>query len=82
MTKFKNLKTIFDWETYPEQFKNKWYPYIDEEFERREKGPGQISLHVGYKHNRAKFFSADNYHSPLQWSGNGSVRYSINNFFV
>ena len=51
-------------------------------FERREKGPGQISLHVGFKHNRAIFFSADNYHSPLQWSGNGSFRYSINNFFV
>ena len=51
-------------------------------FESREKGPGQISLHVGFKHNRAIFFSADNYHSPLQWSGNGSFRYSINNFFV
>ena len=51
-------------------------------FENREKGPGQISLHVGFKQNRAIFFSADNYHSPLQWSGNGSFRYSINNFFV
>ena len=33
---FKNIKTIFDWETYPETFKNKWYAYIDAEFTRRE----------------------------------------------
>ena len=35
---FKNIKTIFDWETYPETFKNKWYAYIDAEFTRREEG--------------------------------------------
>ena len=51
-------------------------------YERDEEtGHGEISLHVGFKANRAIFFSADTIHSPLQWAGNGSFRYSINNFF-
>ena len=32
------IKTIFEWDTYPDHFKNKWYEYIDQEFEYREKG--------------------------------------------
>jgi len=32
------IKTRFDWETYPDAFKNKWYAYIDREFTRREEG--------------------------------------------
>ncbi|MEK9780943.1 MAG: hypothetical protein VW418_05915, partial [Gammaproteobacteria bacterium] len=34
----KNIKSIFDWESYPESFKAKWYTYIDKEFTRREEG--------------------------------------------
>ena len=34
----KQIATIFDWESYPEAFKNKWYAYIDREFVRREEG--------------------------------------------
>ena len=34
----KNIKSIFDWETYSKEFKSKWYPYIDKEFTRREEG--------------------------------------------
>ena len=34
----KNIKSIFDWQTYPEEFKAKWEGYIDEEFNRRENG--------------------------------------------
>ena len=34
----KNIKSIFDWREYPEQFKKKWENYIDEEFNRREQG--------------------------------------------
>ena len=34
----KQINTIFDWESYPESFKNKWYAYIDREFTRREEG--------------------------------------------
>jgi len=33
-----NIKTVFDWETYPDNFKNKWYGYIDEEFTKRRRG--------------------------------------------
>jgi len=32
------IKTIFDWEEYSLDFKEKWYDYIDEEFNRREQG--------------------------------------------
>jgi hypothetical protein len=32
------LKNIFDWKNYPEEQKDKWYDYIDEEFKRREDG--------------------------------------------
>ena len=34
----KNIKSIFDWETYSKEFKSKWHPYIDKEFTRREEG--------------------------------------------
>jgi len=34
----KNIKSIFDWQTYPDQFKSKWEAYIDEEFNRRDGG--------------------------------------------
>ena len=34
----KNIKTIFDWQTYPAEFKNKWHEYIDKEFTRRDEG--------------------------------------------
>jgi len=34
----KAIKTIFDWKNYPDEFKEKWEPYIDEEFKRREEG--------------------------------------------
>jgi hypothetical protein len=29
---------VFDWEEYPVDFKEKWYDYIDNEFNKREKG--------------------------------------------
>jgi len=34
----KNIKTIFDWKQYPDDFKEKWYEYIDREFARRHEG--------------------------------------------
>ena len=34
----KNIKTIFDWESYPNEFKAKWIEYIENEFTRREQG--------------------------------------------
>jgi len=32
------IKNVFDWDKYPDTFKEKWYDYIDKEFERREEG--------------------------------------------
>tara|TARA_R110001592_G_scaffold43570_5_gene141106 strand:- start:16238 stop:18445 length:2208 start_codon:yes stop_codon:yes gene_type:complete len=32
------INSIFEWETYPEDFKNRWYDYINREFTRREEG--------------------------------------------
>ena len=32
------IKNIFDWRDYPDEQKEKWYDYIDEEFKRREEG--------------------------------------------
>jgi hypothetical protein len=34
----KKIKSVFDWEEYPLDFKEKWYDYIDKEFTRREEG--------------------------------------------
>ena len=32
------LKNIFDWRDYPDESKEQWYDYIDEEFKRRDEG--------------------------------------------
>ncbi len=34
----KTIKNIFDWRDLPDDFKNKWHNYIDNEFKRREEG--------------------------------------------
>jgi len=34
----KNIKSIFDWQSYSNEFKEKWEGYIDEEFNNRENG--------------------------------------------
>lgn len=34
----KSIKSIFDWQTYPDEFKSNWEGYIDEEFNRRDNG--------------------------------------------
>ena len=50
-------------------------------YHRTGTGELELSIHVGFKRNRAIFFSSDVFHSPLHWMGNGSFRYSIANFF-
>ena len=50
-------------------------------YHRKNSKEAELSIHVGFKKNRAIFFSSDVLHSPLQWAGNGSFRYSIANFF-
>ena len=34
----KKIKSRFDWEKYPMDFREKWWDYIDEEFKRRDEG--------------------------------------------
>ena len=55
------IKTIFDWKQYPDDFKEKWYAYIDREFARR---------HEGYwftNKGKATYVTGTHY-MYLQWS--------------
>ena len=58
---FKKIKTIFDWEEYPVDFKEKWYDYIDKEFNRREQG------FWFYNKSVATYLTGTHY-MYLQWS--------------
>jgi len=55
------LKNIFDWRAYPEDQKEKWYDYIDEEFKRREYGFWFIN------NNKPTYITGTHY-MYLQWS--------------
>ena len=55
------IKSVFDWEEYPLDFKEKWYDYIDEEFNRREQG------FWFYNKNMATYITGSHY-MYLQWS--------------
>ena len=55
------IKTIFDWKNYPEEFKDQWEPYIDEEFKRRDEG------HWFYNKNKPTYITGTHY-MYLQWS--------------
>jgi len=55
------LKNIFDWRAYPEDQKEQWYDYIDEEFRRREEGFWFINS------GKATWMSGTQY-MYLQWS--------------
>jgi len=57
----KKIKTIFDWEHYPIDFKETWYDYIDEEFNRREQG------FWFYNKDVATYITGSHY-MYLQWS--------------
>lgn len=48
--------------------------YIEQE------GNQVLNSHVGFKENRALFFDAKIYHSPLQFAGNSTPRYVMANF--
>ncbi len=34
----KQIQSVFEWREYPEEFQNKWEPYIDEQFKNRDEG--------------------------------------------
>jgi len=76
---FKNIKTIFDWEEYPIEFKEKWYDYINDEFNKREKGFWFLNQ------NNSTYITGTHY-MYLQWSkidvGKPDFRESNRLFFI
>jgi hypothetical protein len=73
------IKSVFDWDEHPVQFKEKWYDYIDEEFKRREKG------FWFYNKDKPCYITGTHY-MYLQWSkidvGQPNFRESNRLFFI
>ena len=73
------IKSVFDWEKYPNAFKEKWYDYIDEEFEKREQG-------FWFKNNGNSNYITGTHYMFLQWSkidvGAADYRESNRLFFI
>jgi len=57
----KNIKSIFDWKEYPDEFKDKWGAYIDEEFTRRDEG-------YWFYNNNVPTYITGTHYMYLQWS--------------
>ncbi len=57
----RKLKNIFDWRAYPEESKDKWYDFIDEEFKRREEG-------YWFMNNGKPTYITGSHYMYLQWS--------------
>jgi len=55
------LKNIFDWRSYPEDQKEQWFDYIDEEFKRREEG-------FWFTNNGKPTWITGTHYMYLQWS--------------
>ena len=55
------LKNIFDWRSYPEDQKEQWYDYIDEEFKRRDEG-------FWFMNNDKPTYIVGTHYMYLQWS--------------
>jgi len=55
------LKNIFDWRNYPDEAKEKWFDFIDEEFKRREEG-------FWFNNNGKPTYITGTHYMYLQWS--------------
>jgi hypothetical protein len=55
------LKNIFDWRSYPDEAKDQWYDYIDEEFKRRDEG-------FWFTNNNKPTYITGTHYMYLQWS--------------
>ena len=73
------IKSVFEWNKYPEHFKERWYEYIDEEFKRRDEG------HWFNNKGVATYLTGTHY-MYLQWSkidvGAADFRESNRLFFI
>jgi hypothetical protein len=73
------IKSVFDWEKYPSDFKEDWYDYIDQEFNYREKG--------FWFYNKGKpTYVTGTHYMYLQWTkidvGHPDFRESNRLFFI
>ena len=57
----KKIKSRFDWEKYPMDFREKWWDYIDEEFKRRDEG-------FWFNNNGLPTYITGTHYMYLQWS--------------
>jgi len=75
----KRIKTIFDWKEYPNDFKNQYIDYIEEEFRRREEG-------FWYYNKGVPTYITGTHYMYLQWSkidvGNPDYREANRLFFI
>ena len=55
------IKSIFDWRGLPDDFKNKWHDYIDEEFQRRDEG-------FWFKNKGVDTYITGTHYMYLQWT--------------
>ena len=73
------IKSRFDWQEYPAEFKEKWYDYIDDEFTRREQG-------FCFYNNGTPTYITGTHYMYLQWSkidvGAPDFRESNRLFFI
>ena len=73
------IKTRFDWEEYPTDFKEKWFDYIDEEFQRRSDG-------YWFYNNGMPTYITGTHYMYLQWSkidvGSADYREANRLFFI
>ena len=75
----KNIKTIFDWKAYPQNFKEKLHDYIDEEFKRRDEG-------FWFYNKGVPTYITGTHYMYLQWSkidvGQADFREANRLFFI
>ncbi len=57
----KKIKSVFEWDKYPEDFKERWYDFIDIEFTRREEG-------FWFKNDDKNVYLTGTHYMYLQWS--------------
>jgi hypothetical protein len=55
------IKNIFDWRNYPDESKEQWFDYIDEEFKRRDEG-------FWFMNNNKPTYLTGTHYMYLQWS--------------
>jgi hypothetical protein len=73
------IKNVFDWNKYPDHFKEQWYDYVDAEFKYRDEG-------VYFNNNGIPTYITGTHYMYLQWSkidvGAPDFRESNRLFFI